>query len=132
MIKDIKLPIEYYGIDEECNGKRFIVEKEFTVLDRKIDEIVRVYGEIIKSFSIEGKDIRGSNVIYILANLSLTIEYIDNDKGYDLSVIEYNTPVYFSVNDNKDSIDNDLGIFGLYVNNYYRGKIYIYAIITVY
>lgn len=132
MIKNIKLPIEYYGINQEFNGKRFIVEKEFTVLDRRIDEIVRVYGEIIKSFSIEGKDIRGSKVIYILANLSLTIEYIDNDKGYDLSVIEYNTPVYFSVNDNKDSIDNDLGIFSLYVNNYYRGKIYIYAIITVY
>lgn len=132
MIRDIKIPIEYYGIDEECDGKKFILEKELSTLDYKIEEIIRVYGEIENTITIKGKDIIGNKVIYILSNLLLTIEYVKNYKASDLSVISYNIPIYYSLNENELSTDINIGICSLYVNNYNEGKIYIYAKIIVY
>lgn len=131
MKRNSKIPIEYYGINPEAKGIEFNIEREF-IIKEKIEEIIRVYGEINKKKINVGVDIVGEKNIYILLRLSLTIEYITDKEDKELNVKTYDIPVYCYLKEDKDTRNIKANIGSLYINNYNKERIYIYSTIKVY
>lgn len=127
----MQIPIEYYGIDENISGEIIKIEEEISMKEKRIKEILRVYGEVRKSFNVSGKDIRGIETHYIMCSLEITIEFITELIGKELSVFLMNIPVYYSCKHKMELEEKKPKISSLHVKNYNKEKIYIYATLTI-
>lgn len=131
MSKEIQIPIEYYGIDENMGREIVKIEEEISMKEKKVKEILRVYGEVRKVFDILSEDIRGREVCYIMCNLEITIEFINELVGKELSVYLLNIPVYCSCKYKNDSKERNPKISSLHVKNDNKEKIYVNATLTI-
>lgn len=131
MIKGIQIPIEYYGIDENMGKEIVKIEEEISMKKKSVKEILRVYGEVQKSFSILNKDINARDVYYMMCNLEITIEFIDELAEQELSVYLLNIPIYCSYEYEDDLKDKNLRISSLHVKNYNKEKIYVHATLKI-
>lgn len=127
-----EIPIEYHGIDCDAKGRENRIERYIDIGYRKVDEILRVYGEITLEFFKKSKNILKENITYIMTSLNVTIEYIDGNCEEQLSMINFEIPTYFSNNGILQEYEISPKIKSLYVDNKEKGKIYIHCNITPY
>lgn len=127
----MQIPIEYYGVDEDISGEIIKIEEEISMKEKKIKEILRVYGEVRKSFNVSGKDIQGREVHYNMCSLEITIEFINELVGKELSVFLLNIPIYYSCKHKMELEEEKPKISSLHVKNYNKEKIYIYATLII-